>query len=344
MKVAANPTKQIVPRLSSPQVNLLLAISLTATLVTGIVSWGIGTEAVRLWTVLHTIFGFMTLLLAPAKTRTSVRTGMRRKKDTRWISVSFGVLVIAAIVFGFIHSSGLWFGVGVASSLWIHLTAGFLSIPLLIWHIRARPVNVKRISLDRRMVVRGGLTAGVASIMVGASEVAFDALETPGADRRFTGSHEIASGDPSQMPVVSWYNDRSPGRAQGTWPLSIGGQLQDLDALTERSRPLDAVLDCTGGWWSEQSWDVVPVSDLLDSTARSFEVTSDTGYSRIYPMSEAANLYVGVGYGGEPLRLGHGAPVRLVAPGRRGPWWVKWVVSIEPTDRPSWAQFPFPLA
>lgn len=324
--------------------NLLLAISLTLTTVTGIVSWGIGTESVRTWTVLHTVFGFMTLLLAPAKTRTSVRTGMRRKHSTRWISITFGVLVLASILFGFIHSSGLWFGVGVGSSLWIHLAAAFFSIPLLIWHIRARPVNVKRISLDRRMVVRGGLAAGAATIMVGVTEVGFETLGTAGADRRFTGSHEIASGDPSRMPVVSWYNDVAPTTRREDWQLAIAGQVVDLDALSTRSRPLEAAIDCTGGWFSSQSWDVVPISELLDSTARSFRVTSETGYSLLYPMADAANLFVGVGYGGAQLQLGHGAPVRLVAPGRRGPWWVKWVVSIEPTERPSWLQFPFPLA
>ena len=29
--------------------------------------------------------------------------------------------------------------------------------------------------------------------------------------------------------------------------------------------------------------------------------------------------------GGEPISPGHGAPVRLVAPNRRGFQWVKWV-------------------
>ena len=49
------------------------------------------------------------------------------------------------------------------------------------------------------------------------------------------------------------------------------------------------------------------------------------------------------GYEGQPLRRGHGAPVRVVAPGRRGPWWIKWVTSVQLDDRPWWLQTPFPF-
>ncbi|WP_296367295.1 MULTISPECIES: molybdopterin-dependent oxidoreductase [unclassified Pseudonocardia] len=46
---------------------------------------------------------------------------------------------------------------------------------------------------------------------------------------------------------------------------------------------------------------------------------------------------------GRPLSAGHGGPARLVVPGRRGFWWVKWVVAIETTDEPWWWQPPLPL-
>jgi DMSO/TMAO reductase YedYZ molybdopterin-dependent catalytic subunit len=124
----------------------------------------------------------------------------------------------------------------------------------------------------------------------------------------------------------------------------IDGRVADLDVIAASSRPLAAWLDCTGGWRSQQRWDVVPLADLVSDggQGRSIQVTSATGYSRLFARSAADEAFVCVGYDGQPLRRGHGAPLRLVVPGRRGPWWVKWITSIELTDRPAWLQLPFP--
>jgi DMSO/TMAO reductase YedYZ molybdopterin-dependent catalytic subunit len=54
-------------------------------------------------------------------------------------------------------------------------------------------------------------------------------------------------------------------------------------------------------------------------------------------------VYLATDYQGQPLRAAYGAPVRVVAPHRRGFWWVKWVASVELSDLPTWAQSPFPL-
>ncbi len=107
-----------------------------------------------------------------------------------------------------------------------------------------------------------------------------------------------------------------------------------------------ARLDCTGGWFADQNWDAVALDELLPSaataTGRGIMVTSSTGYRRLFPLADAAELLLAVGYDGRRLRRGHGAPVRLVAPNRRGPQWVKWVIEVSVVDRPSWLQLPLP--
>jgi DMSO/TMAO reductase YedYZ molybdopterin-dependent catalytic subunit len=89
----------------------------------------------------------------------------------------------------------------------------------------------------------------------------------------------------------------------------------------------------------------VPLRDLVGrvGAARSLVVRSRTGYAVRFPVADLDTLFVAVGVGGRPLSRGHGFPARLVAPGRRGFWWVKWVESVELSEAPWWWQSPFPL-
>jgi DMSO/TMAO reductase YedYZ molybdopterin-dependent catalytic subunit len=110
-----------------------------------------------------------------------------------------------------------------------------------------------------------------------------------------------------------------------------------------------AALDCTGGWYAVQDWRGTRLDRLLADVGAdlpeggSVDVVSRTGYRRRLPLRDAEHLLLATSAGGEPLSDGHGAPVRLVAPGRRGFWWVKWVQRIEVVDAPWWQQPPFPL-
>ena len=81
----------------------------------------------------------------------------------------------------------------------------------------------------------------------------------------------------------------------------------------------------------------------MEAGAKSVVITSVTGYSRAYPVAEARRLLVAIRVAGAPLNHGHGAPARIVAPGRRGYWWVKWVREVEASAAPSWLQPPVPL-
>ena len=324
--------------LTARRVDLLLAVAVVTAAATGLLSWAIGTGWARWVTAVHGLAGLSVVALIPAKLRGSIRSGFRRRRATRWLSALLGAGVVVTITLGILHATGAWHGVGYWSALWTHVLLAALLAPLLIWHVASRPARPRVTDLNRRTLAGGGVVLAAAALAYGGQQLAV------GANRRFTGSHEIGSFAPEQMPTVMWLNDRAPRTPAAHWNLQVAGASVTVDDLWDRARPLEADLDCTGGWWSRQSWDAVPLPDVLDELATpTLEVVSATGYSRLFPARDAPNLHLAVGYGGMPLRRGHGAPVRLVAPARRGFWWVKWVTQVTPIDRPWWLQPPFPL-
>ena len=193
------------------------------------------------------------------------------------------------------------------------------------------------------------VTAAAAGVYVATASAA-RLTGLPGLDRRFTGSYEAGSFDPASMPRYIWLNDSIPTVDADRWRLTVidgDGQYQltlaDLSAYHSRLR---ALLDCTSGWYAGQDWTGAPVSALLRDfgDAQSLFVHSVTGYWIRFPVDEVDRLLLATAVGGQPLIPGHGFPVRLVAPGRRGFWWVKWVDRIELQSTPPWWQPPFPLA
>lgn len=108
---------------------------------------------------------------------------------------------------------------------------------------------------------------------------------------------------------------------------------------------MTATLDCTGGWHATRNWSGARLDRLIgDVAGESLIVHSVTGYWRRFPLSQAADLWLATHLDGDRLPDGNGAPVRLVAPGRRGFWWVKWVDRVEVDDLPPWWQPPLPIA
>ncbi len=322
------------------QVNVILEILFVVLILSGLGSWLLALDNAWIAATIHSIAGFMLVLMVPLKLRGSVMTGFKRGRLTRWLSTIFGLMLLSGIVLGWLHTTAIWWGIGYWSAMWTHLLLGFTGIPLFLWHTATRPSKPKLVDLDRRALLSAAGLAGAGAVVYGTQEVVLAATDQK---RAGTGSHEIASFEPEKMPRMQWINDTAPRVDLDTWDLRIEGESVEIDALAEQTERMVAWLDCTDGWRSQQRWDVVPLDRLLsDRPGRSVKVTSATGYSRLFDRSDAKNVYLCFGYDGKPLQRGHGAPVRLVAPNRRGPWWIKWVVDIELTDRRAWLQLPFP--
>ncbi|MGY1813229.1 molybdopterin-dependent oxidoreductase [Blastococcus sp. SYSU D00820] len=352
--MAALPRPRL-PRRAGRRTNLgLLALLLTAG-ATGVLAYGVGTPLPsRVVVAAHGAAGLGLLLLVPWKA-VVVRRGRGRAVHRRdpATAVALGVLTLLTVATGVLHAAGApgpWPALGGVAALQVHVGAAlFLALLLAMhaWGSRQRP---RRADLGRRRLLQAGALAGGSVALWAAVEGLFRLTGAPGGQRRATGSHERGTDDPSAMPVTQWVADEVPSSAAATLTLVAGGRTRRLSAEDlDRGDTLRALLDCTGGWYAEQDWRGVRLDRLLAELPGglpadgSVDVVSRTGYRRRLPLSDAGSLLLATHAAGEPLSLGHGAPVRLVAPGRRGFWWVKWVDRVEVVDAPWWLQSPFPL-
>lgn len=332
-------------RLPSARVtNLTLLATLLIVFATGAGAVASGTAAGR-WVVIgHGGAGILLVLLVPAKLRV-IRAGLRQARHTRWLSLVLAAAAVAVLVLGFGYSTGAVRTVAGIDGLWLHIALALALVPVLLWHLVARWVRPRRTDLSRRTAMRTGLLLGGAAGVYAATAGVVELAGAPGARRRFTGSYERGSFQPSAMPNTIWLNDTAPAIDASAWRLAVGDRSFPLTDLGGRSVTRRALLDCTSGWYAEQDWSGVPVRDLIGPVgdARSLLVRSSTGYQVRFPVDDVDSLLLALAVGGRPLSRGHGYPARLVAPGRRGFWWVKWVERLELSPAPWWWQSPFPL-
>ncbi len=315
--------------------NVALELLLLVTLVTGIAGFLSGSHGTRWILVVHGTAGLSIVFLAPWKAAIA-RRGLRRARPDSVLSIVFALLVVITIVAGVVHTTGVWVDRGAWSPMGIHILAALVTIPLFAWHVVHRPQRPRRGDLSRRAVLRAGALGGGA--------LAVRTLTR--ADHRFTGSFEVGSFRPDEMPVVQWFNDDKPRIRPEDWTLRVDDRVLGFDDIARYEDELVATLDCTGGWYSTQVWQGVWLGRLLgpEPDGRSLVVESATGYVRRFPLGDRDRLLLATHLGSEPLDRRHGSPARLVAPGRRGMWWVKWVTSIHTSDRPWWLQSPIPLS
>lgn len=328
--------------------NVALMTVLCAAFASGGLAFGIGTvDGARLVAVVHGALGLGLLLLVPWKSAI-IRRGMAGGAPARGrkAGVALGLLLLLSMAAGVLHAVSGYRGIAGVSALAVHVGAAAMALPFLLMHARGRRQRLRRSDLTRRTLLRAG-AFGVGSLAAYATLAAtMSLLELPGRQRRPTGSYEIGSGDPGVMPVTQWFTDAVPVVSRASWQVSLNLRPIPYSDLAGGIDTVRAVLDCTGGWYAEQEWRGVALSRLLTQVPagmRSIDVISSTGYRRRLPLADLDQLLLATHAAGQPLSDGHGGPVRLVAPGRRGFWWVKWVQRIEVTAEPWWLQPPFPL-
>lgn len=310
--------------------NLALLTLLSVAFLTGWIAFAFFSTPARVALLLHAAAGFAILLLLPWKSMIA-RRGLRRPRNLRWASLVFGALVLISLAAGLAHSLGRpWPYFSDLTAMEFHVGAALAAIPFFLWHVLARPVKARRTDLSRRALLRGG--------MLGAGALALASV--PGATRRLTGSYQV-----DYLPETQWMFDSVPALDRDGWRLAAGGREWSYGELAAFQDRVTAVIDCTGGWYSESEWEGARLSRLLRPGPYdlSILVRSVTGYSRRFDIRALDNLLLAVRAGGDELSPGNGFPVRLVAPGERGFWWVKWVTHVRTESLPAWWQAPFPL-
>jgi DMSO/TMAO reductase YedYZ molybdopterin-dependent catalytic subunit len=310
--------------------NVSLLGLLTVAFASGWIAFELSGQFARATLVVHAAAGVSIIVLLPWKSLVAGR-GLRRPRRLRWASLILAASVLVSLAFGFLHSFGRP-EIGYLTAMEFHVGAALAVVPFFIWHVVARPAKLRPTDLSRRNFLKGAALLGASALGVAA---------VPGARRAPTGSFSAAYAIPTQ-----WMFDTTPRVESANWALVVAGRAWAYDELWAISDRVTAVLDCTGGWYSEQSWEGVWLERLLPAAAMgspSLNVRSVTGYSRRFPVAAASRLLLATRLDGNRLDAGNGFPVRLVVPGQRGFTWVKWVSAIDAEDLPSWWQPPFPL-
>jgi DMSO/TMAO reductase YedYZ molybdopterin-dependent catalytic subunit len=315
--------------------NLTLLAGIVALLATGIAAWLLPDDAAGFVYVAHRVAG-ITLVLALGWKYAIARRSLRRRGMAArgvWIGLLTAIATVAAAGLGLAWTAGMVsfdrpFGY---SALNLHVIAGLVLGALVVVHALARGESRPAlVTLAGRRAALRGLALLAASLVVSV------ALDRVALAKRLTGSRHAGSFTGNAFPMTIWSLDKVPLIDIAAWRLRVGGAVASPGALSYADiaalprREASVVLDCTGGWWTEQVWSGVSLMDLLErrgmsETATRVEVISVTGHRWTFDRRESEQAILATHVGGEPLSAGHGYPLRLVAPSLRGFLWIKWI-------------------
>ena len=324
-----------------------LAFTAALAFITGMISLVSGLPQEWVVFALHAIAGFWLLLFLWVKLRRVwPRLIHPRRWDRRTIYGAITLLVVTLAVGSGIWwvEGGVWDFAGMNLLNW-HIAVGFVLAPALALHMFARAKRLrKRDIVGRRKAVYTGAFLLTSIALWPIQQIADRTLNLSGAQERFTGSRESASYEGNIFPSSSWVADAPRPVDSESWQLVCEGAIHaphnfSYDELVNAGDTLEATLDCTGGFYSTQHWQGIRIGRLLDQVgvrgdAIAISFISVTGYRWSLPIDEARTALLATHVESESLSYEHGFPLRLVAPGRRGFEWVKWITRVEVLTEP----------
>jgi DMSO/TMAO reductase YedYZ molybdopterin-dependent catalytic subunit len=181
---------------------------------------------------------------------------------------------------------------------------------------------------------------GAALLGWGFAEALARAVEGTRAPRRFTGSREEGSFTGNAHPVTTAPDEGKIKLDPERWQLRVTGAVTAPLSITYgdtrrlSTSELTATLDCTGGWYTVQTWRGIWLKELLSlakirGDAHGIILRGVAEYTAPFTLAQAEEILLATHVSGDVLNHTHGFPLRAVVPSRRGWHWVKWLVEIE---------------
>jgi len=302
---------------------------------------------------IHRIAAWALIILIPWKTIISLRS-LRRGLDRRFdrnimilVSILIAIATLLILAFGLmwkwnIGEYYLWIaGYGYSIIGWHWGIALYLLLPLYALHTWRRWHHPQKTDFAGRRQALKLIGLGVASVAAWRiSEALAKKVQSEEAQRRFTGSREEGSFAGNLHPVTSGPNQGKIKLDPVTWKLSLKGAVKTPLALTYgdvlvlSTSEVAATLDCTGGWYTLQTWRGVRLTDLLSQAelhedAVGIVLKGVFEYTAPFTLAQAEEILLATHVSDQVLNHSHGFPLRAVVPSRRGWHWVKWLTEID---------------
>lgn len=301
---------------------------------------------------IHRIAGWALIVLIPWKGAIALRSlsrGLSHRLDRNLVILVSVLLIIATVtvlvlVLMWTWQIGpyyVWIGQFAYSGIGWHWGIAIGLAPLFLLHVWQRWPRPKRADFVGRRQALKLVGFGAAAILSwGAAETLAKTIANAGAQRRFTGSREEGSFGGNIHPVTTAPDQGKIKLNPDTWSLRVTGAVQTPltlaypEILAGSTSEVTTTLDCTGGWYTVQTWRGIPLAGLLKRVQLNPEaigviLKGVQDYTAPFTVEQAQGILLATLVGNEVLNHVHGFPLRAVVPSRRGWHWVKWLIEIE---------------